>query len=404
MEIIQYLVNIIEIIIYAYLGFAAVYILVFALAGRIGYHPKSPKEKHFRKFAVLVPGYKEDAVIIEVAKEALKQKYPKEYFDIVIIADSFKAETLDTLRTLPIKLVEVSFEKSTKSKALNKAMEVIGNGYDIALVLDADNIMEVDFLQKFNQAFERGFLTVQGHRVAKNVNTNFAILDAVSEEINNHIYRLGHRALGFSSALIGSGMAFDYSFFKKTMKEVNAIGGFDKELELRLLQAKNKIDYLEDALVYDEKVQNTEVFENQRKRWLSAQFVYFGRYFLPGVRDLILKGNIDFMDKVYQMVQPPRILLLGLNTIIAAFWLIIYFLNIDWINNYFMLKIEFWGPVFIATFLAFIFAIPTKFYNRQTLMAVISLPKGFFLMFLSLFKLKGANKKFIHTQHGTPNS
>lgn len=401
MEILQYAVNIIEIIIFAYLGFAALYILIFAVAGRIGYHPHNPTNTHFRKFAVLIPGYKEDSVIREVAEEALKQDYPEEYFDVVIIADSFKAETLDALRKLPIKLVEVSFEKSTKSKALNKAMDTIGDNYDIALVLDADNIMETAFLKKFNQAFDRGFLTVQGHRVAKNINTNFAILDAVSEEINNHIYRLGHRALGFSSALIGSGMAFDYAFFKKTMKEVNAIGGFDKELELRLLQDKKKIDYLEDALVYDEKVQNTEVFENQRKRWLSAQFVYFGRYFLPGIKDLILKGNLDFMDKVYQMVQPPRILLLGLNTIIATLWLLIYILNIEWINDFFMIKIEFWGPVFIATFLAFIFSIPGKFYNRQTFMAVISLPKGFLLMFLSLFKLKGANKKFIHTQHGT---
>ena len=403
MEVLQYLINIVEIIIFAYLGFAALYILIFAIAGKIGYHPHNPKESHNRKFAVLIPGYKEDAVIVDVAREAIKQDYPKEFYDVVIIADSFKEETLDALRKLPVILVEVSFEKSTKSKALNKAMDTIGDNYDIALVLDADNIMEVKFLQKFNQAFERGFLTVQGHRVAKNVNTNFAVLDAVSEEINNHIYRLGHRALGFSSALIGSGMAFDYAFFKKTMKEVNAVGGFDKELELRLLQNHKKIDYLENALVYDEKVQNTEVFENQRKRWLSAQFVYFGRYFLPGIKDLFLKGNLDFMDKVYQMVQPPRILLLGLNTIIAGFWLVIFFLDVDWINNFFLLKIEFWGPAFLATFLAFLLSIPAKLYNRQTLLAVISLPKGFILMFLSLFKLKGANKKFIHTQHGTTN-
>ena len=110
------------------------------------------------------------------------------------------------------------------------------------------------------------------------------------------------------------------------------------------------------------------------------------------------------MDKVYQMVQPPRILLLGINTIIAALWLILYFINLDWINDFFIIKLEFWGPAFIATFLAFILSIPGKFYNHKTLMAVISLPKGFFLMFLSLFKLKGANKKFIHTQHGTPNA
>ena len=404
MEIFKILVNIIEIIIFIYLGFAAIYIFIFAIAGRVGYKPKNLLEKRKRKFAVLIPGYKEDNVIIEVASEALKQDYPTELFDVVIIADTFKKETLDILSQLPIKLIEVSFSKSTKSKALNKAMNIIGNEYDIALILDADNIMEYQFLSKFNQAFDRGFVSVQGHRVAKNTNTNFAILDAVSEEINNHIYRLGHRALGLSSALIGSGMAFEYSFFKSTMQKIDAVGGFDKELELRLLQGNKVIDYVEDALVYDEKVQNTEVFENQRKRWLSAQFVYFNRYFLPGIKDLFLKGNIDFMDKVYQMVQPPRILLLGLTTIFAAISLLFYLLDFKLINELLIIDFSFWITIFILTFLAFIFSIPAKFYNQQTLKALISLPKGFALMFLSLFKLKGANKKFIHTQHGNANN
>jgi hypothetical protein len=49
---------------------------------------------------------------------------------------------------------------------------------------------------------------------------------------------------------------------------------------------------------------------------------------------------------------------------------------------------------------AFLLSIPSKFYNKQTFKALLTLPKAFISMFLSLFKLKGANKKFIHTQHG----
>jgi cellulose synthase/poly-beta-1,6-N-acetylglucosamine synthase-like glycosyltransferase len=45
----------------------------------------------------------------------------------------------------PIKLIEVSFDKSTKSKALNKAMATLDQDYDIAVVLDADNVMAPDF-------------------------------------------------------------------------------------------------------------------------------------------------------------------------------------------------------------------------------------------------------------------
>lgn len=402
MEIIQFIIQIFEYILFIYFGFAAIYVFIFAFAGIFPLKQKTPDKTVFRKFAVLIPGYKEDAVIIDVAKEALNQDYPTDKYDVVIIADSFQPTTIETLRKLPIKLVEVSFEVSTKSKALNKAMYEIGNAYDVALILDADNIMESDFIAKINQAFDNGFHVVQGHRVAKNTNTSFAVLDAISEEVNNHIFRKGHRKLGFSSALIGSGMAFDYAFFKETMANVKAVGGFDKELELKLLKDKNKIEYIHDAIVLDEKVQKSEVFAKQRKRWLSAQFVYFGRYFCPGLFHLFFKANIDFFDKVYQMVSPPRVLLVGLSTLITAFYAIVFFLFPD--SQFFAFAIQQWIGVFALVFVAFLFSIPAKFYNKKTIVAIFTLPKAFLLMFGSLFKLKGANKKFIHTEHGTHNT
>lgn len=402
MEFLNVLLNIIEYVLIIYFGFAAFYVLIFAFAGLFKRKKKKAEIRSLRKFAVLIPGYKEDAVIVEVAKESLKQNYPEDKFDVVIIADSFKDETLTKLKSLPIRLVEVSFDVSTKSKALNKAMYDIGDDYDVALVLDADNIMEYDFVKKVNEAFNNGFHVVQAHRVAKNTNTSFAVLDAISEEVNNHIFRKGHRNLGFSSALIGSGMAFDYKFFKETMANVNAIGGFDKELELKLLKDKNKIEYLEDAIVLDEKVQKSEVFAKQRKRWLSAQFVYFGRYFFPGLYHLFLKGNLDFFDKVYQMISPPRVLLVGLTTIITLFYAGISFLFPE--AEIWIFSIDQWILIFGGVVLAFLFSIPRKFYNKETLKALFTLPKAFFLMFASLFKLKGANKKFIHTEHGTTKS
>lgn len=401
MSIIQIAIHVLEYILFIYFGFAAIYIFIFGFAGLFPRKLKAKAEVNHRKVAVLVPGYKEDAVIVDVAKEALKQNYPSEKFDVVIIADSFLPDTLQKLRELPVKLVEVSFEVSTKSKALNRAMDEIGNNYDIALVLDADNLMENDFIAKINQAFEKGFEVVQGHRIEKNTNTSFAVLDAISEEVNNHIFRKGHRNLGFSSALIGSGMAFDYRFFKETMANVKAIGGFDKELELKLLKDRKKIEYLHEAIVLDEKVQKSEVFAKQRKRWLSAQFVYFGRYFFPGLYHLIFKGNIDFFDKVYQMISPPRVLLVGLVTLITLIYGFIEIIFPD--SGFLVFGITEWWAVFLLVVVAFLFSIPGKFYSAKTLKAVFTLPKAFFLMFASLFKLKGANKKFIHTEHGQTN-
>jgi cellulose synthase/poly-beta-1,6-N-acetylglucosamine synthase-like glycosyltransferase len=378
------------------LGLATLYIFLFSVAGLFYRQAPYPETSVSRKIAVLIPGYKEDDVIIDVATHALSQDYPKNLFDVVIIADSFLPETLAKLRELPIKVVEVSFEKSTKSKALNKAMEQLGNSYDIAIVLDADNVMARDFLKKINASFEKNIMAVQGHRTAKNMNTSLAILDAVSEEINNHIFRKGHRVLGLSSAIIGSGMAFRYGFFKELMSEVTAVGGFDKEIELKLLKDGHTIEYLNDAFVYDEKVQKAEVFSNQRRRWLSAQFYYFRKDFFKALKALILKGNVDYFDKAIQFIQPPRILLLGGVLLFGATFLILNFI----LGNCLCYSLM-WASILISCLLSFLFSIPGTFYTKETMKALASLPKGMFLMLGSLLKIKGANKNFIHTKHTT---
>jgi cellulose synthase/poly-beta-1,6-N-acetylglucosamine synthase-like glycosyltransferase len=403
MELLHYILSFIEVTLFVYFGLMTSYIFIYAVAGLFYKQIHLKKVKKLRKFAVLIPGYKEDAVIVNVAKEALKQNYPSDKFEIIVIADSFKSETLTALRKLPIRVVEVVFEISKKSKALNKCMEIIGDNYDIALILDADNIMQPDVLQKINETFERGFVAVQGHRTAKNLNTNFAVLDAMSEEINNHIFRKGHRVLGMSSALIGSGMGIDYKLFKSIMATVDSVGE-DKEVELKLIRRGIKIEYINDAIIYDEKTQKSDVFVNQRRRWIAAQLSYFYNYFFDGVIQLLKKGNIDFFDKVIQMVIPPRIILAGVIFITAFILGIFKWFNINVISDLFVLSYIWWELLFVITAITLFISLPRKFYNAKSLKAVLYIPLGFFLMLLSLFKIKGANKKFIHTTHSHDNS
>jgi cellulose synthase/poly-beta-1,6-N-acetylglucosamine synthase-like glycosyltransferase len=396
-QLLEYLVKAIEYTVFGYFAISCVYIFVFAMAGHFYKKRKARKSNFQNKIALLIPAYKEDAVIVEVAKVALQQQYPANKFDVVVIADSLKPNTILQLKALPIKLIEVSFDKSTKSKALNFAMASLPEDYNYAVILDADNIMEPDFLAKMNAAFHSGFKIVQGHRKAKNLNSSFAILDAASEEINNHIFRKGHSTLGLSSGLIGSGMGFEYALFKSVMKSVNAVGGFDKELEFKFATEKVKIEYLEHAVVLDEKIQKASDFSNQRKRWLSTQFIYLKKYFGASCKALFLKGNIDLFDKAFQLMIPPRILLLGMTFLMAfSYGLLSLVFNINTNVGAYL-----WYLNLGITVMAFLLAIPKAFYNLETLKAMVSLPSAFIRMAMLLFKLKGANNKFIHTAHGT---
>ena len=388
-----------EWILVSYFLLSSIYVFVFAIAGHAYKERFNNESVELRKMAVFIPAYKEDSVIVEVAMNALRQQFPPSFYEVIVIADSLKKETLNRLNKLPVKVVKVCFEKSTKSKALNTAMDQLTKSYDYAVVLDADNIMEPQFLAKLNDAFNKGYRVVQGHRKAKNLNTSFAILDAASEEINNHIFRKGHSALVLSSGLIGSAMAFEYDLFKEIMSTIKAVGGFDKELEFELAKREIHIEYLQDAIVLDEKIQKASDFSAQRRRWVATQFIYLRKYFKQGWKELYQKRNVNFFDKVCQMILPPRVLLLGF-TFLAT---LIYSIKEFAFGFNSQVSAWLWILNFGILFLAFALSFPKSLYTISALKSIGKLPSAFLRMTLLLFKLKGANTKFIHTAHSAVN-
>ena len=384
-------IRIIETALLTYFGSAVLYTLLPSIAGLLATKrpPKSTTQK-YNKIAVLVPSYKEDNVIVPVVKKHLTQQYPQEAFDVIVIADSLQQETVEQLQALPIKVVIAEFEQSTKTKSLVLALESFKNSnYDLALICDADNIMEEAFLSKINEAYNAGYHAIQGRRVAKNLNTPFAILDATSEIINNHIYRKGFNALGLSSSLIGSGMAFHYQDLLECLAQIDAVGGFDRVLQLYMIEKGHHILYLESALIFDEKVENSQAFTNQRKRWMSSQFVYLRRYFNRGMKALF-RGNLDYFNaSVLYNIFLPRIINLGLLSGFTGLSLI--FRRVA--------QPRVWIGLLSLNVLSLVIAIPRKFFTGKLGNALLSLPQVFLIMFRLLFKLKGADQKFIHTKH-----
>lgn len=388
------ILSIIDYIFFVIFAINVLYLLIYSLAALKG--QKKVKQNEIspqHRFAILIPAYKEDTVIIESANSCLKVNYPDDLYEVVVISDHMQIETDTKLREMGATVVNVNFKNSTKSKALNFAMNEIGNAYDLVIVLDADNVINPDFLLDVNAAFclNPKIRALQTHRIAKNMNTDIAFLDSVSEEINNTIFRLGHSTLGLSAALIGSGMAFDYAFYKDIMLTIDAVGGFDKAIELKLTYNKCKIYYLDHTYVLDEKVQNSENFSKQRRRWMSAQLHYFAKYakFIPKA---IINGKIDFCDKLYQQISFPRLMLIG-NVFLLS--IIVSFISLD-------ASIKWWLLLAILIFTLLI-SIPRKLlFNRRMFSSIFKLPYYFIIFVSNLFRLH--NKTFIHTSHGINNN
>ena len=383
---------IIEYAVFSYFALSVAYVLFFSVAGKVAKRKQTTDESQKQNnIAIFIPAYKEDQIIESVVKQMLNQSYPSSYFKIIVIADSFHPSTIDKLSHYPIEVMPVDFVKSTKAKSLNYAFNHVKDTYEIAVISDADNVLEKHFLSRINQTYNAGYRAIQGRRVAKNMDTSFAALDALSESINNHIFRKGFNAAGLSSALIGSGMAFSYVDLKNKLASIDAVGGFDKELQLSFIEDNEKILYVEDAVAFDEKIESSKDFENQRRRWLHSQFFYLRKYLVPGFKQL-LRGNVSYFNlAVLCNFFLPRLLNIG------ALFALSLVVTIG--NKIVTILPIYWYILFALYLAALLIAIPGSLYNRKLLRTLYQLPKAFVVMLRSLIRTKGANKEFIHTTH-----
>lgn len=392
--------NIIDWILYIPLALCVCYLLLYAIASKFYRVPRYPEARVLRRIAVLFPAYKEDRVIISSVRSFLEQDYPQELFDIVVISDQMQPETNDTLRSLPIKLLLANYTESSKAKALSMAMDTIDvDSYDIVVIMDADNTTVPEFLSTINRAFDSGVKSIQAHRTGKNLHTDISILDGASEEINNGFFRSGHNALGLSAGLSGSGMAFEAEWFYQNVKYLQTAGE-DKELEAMLLQQRIHTIYLNDLPVFDEKTQKKEAISNQRKRWIAAQFGAL-RASLPYLPKALLQGNMDYCDKVLQWMLPPRLIqLAGVFGLTFVFTVIGIIMSLYSGENEWTMAIKWW-ILSVAQVAAMILPVPGgQLFTKEVGKAIMKMPMLAITMIGNLFKLKGVNKKFIHTEHG----
>lgn len=396
------ILHIIEIFFWLLLAASGAYILFFALVSMLWKRPISPlsaylegqirsmREPRQFTFLVLYPAYNEDRVIVNSVHTFLGQYYPYKGFHVAVISDHMQPETNEKLAQLPITLLQPIFEKSSKAKAMQYALQQIQGEYDYVVILDADNVVESDFLAKLNEVCNKGYDAIQCHRCAKNSNNDIAVLDGVSEEINNTLFRKAHNRIGLSSALIGSGMCFRYKWFKKNVYKLSTAGE-DRELEALLLRQRIHIHYEPDIHVYDEKVSNKDNFQKQRLRWMTAQIQSLFSL-LPYLPQALMEGNIDYIDKTFQQALIPRSMLVvgafGMALIMTLFSLIF---SLTWYIK--------WWLLFLFICLSLYVSTPKQLRSHSVFGKILSLPKLVWKMVMNILKIDRKNTDFIHTTH-----
>lgn len=356
----------------------------YAMAGKARRRPTANPAKQY-DYAIIVTAYEHTDSLPPVIDSILKLDYSN--FLVYIVADKCDVSGLHfTDERVVVLRPPETLASNTRSHFY--AIRNFKRAHDLLIIIDSDNLMEPDCLLQLNKSFDEGYLAVQGIRKAKNLDTNYARLDA-SRDIYYHFYdgEVLFR-LGSSATLAGSGMAFTVPLYRQCLEHLDITGaGFDKVLQNEIVSLGHRIAFNGDAVVYDEKTTRSEQLVKQRARWINTWFRYFKFGFsLVGAGVLGLNFN-KFLFGII-LLRPPLFIFLLLS---------VFFMGVNLVFNPWVALV--WLAGFVAFVVGFAIAMVHGKADKRIVRSLVNIPKFVFYQVLSLLRARKANQISVATRH-----
>lgn len=298
--------------------------IYYLIVGFFGFLPakkyKQVSDK-IHKFALIVSAHNEESVIANMVTSLKSLDYPKDAYDIFVIADNCDDSTADKARAAGA-IVYERFNQKLRGKgfALEWMFEKLYNmekKYDYISVFDADNLIDANFLKAMNKKANQGFKVVQGFLDSKNPYDSW-ITAAYSYSFwsINRIFQLARHNLGLCCQLSGTGFIISLEALQKLGWGATCLTE-DMEFTMKLSLNDEKAAFAYDAIVYDEKPLTLKQSWNQRVRWMQGHCDVASRYFFRLIKKGIKEKKLNCIDCAVYLVQPIRIIAVGIITFFA---------------------------------------------------------------------------------------
>ncbi|OPY57893.1 MAG: Beta-monoglucosyldiacylglycerol synthase [Pelotomaculum sp. PtaU1.Bin035] len=282
----------------------------FFIVSLFGFYRRE-EDYHFppsSRFAIVVAAHNEERVIGELIRNLFELNYPKDLYDIFVVADNCIDDTAKIAAGQGALVIE-RFNNVEKGKgyALEYAFCKIFNSgvnYDAVVVFDADNLVTPDFLMIMNARLLKGEKIIQGYLDTKNAEDTWITKSIyICYIITNRFWQLAKYNLGLTCALGGTGMCLAVDVLKRYGWGMTSLTE-DLEFQTKALMNNLKVTWAHDAKVYDEKPLTLMQSCIQRKRWMQGHFNVAGRYLGKLLREGIITRNFVMIDGALYLIQP----------------------------------------------------------------------------------------------------
>jgi cellulose synthase/poly-beta-1,6-N-acetylglucosamine synthase-like glycosyltransferase len=266
------------------------------------------------RFIILVPAHNEELLLGEVLRKLASLSYPHSHYEIVVIADNCTDQTAETARNAgATALIRHDLEKRGKGQALNWAVQgplsVWPRSWDALVIMDADSVLNPDFLWFMNDLLKKGHSALQGYYGVQNPGESWrTALMTVALAAFHFLRPLGRDTLGLPCGLKGNGMCFSRPLVERFGYPATSVV---EDIELALIYLRNGVGvkFAAGAQVFGQMATTTDQADSQRKRWEGGRLPLIKNWAVPLWNEGLRDHDFAKLDGAIDLFVPPLTLL-----------------------------------------------------------------------------------------------
>ena len=317
-----------------------------------------PKAKKNHRYGIVIAARNEETVIGNLLDSINKQDYPKDLITTFVVCDN----CTDNTKKVAKKHGAICYERNdlehkTKGYALQYLFECIEKDYrrdsfEGFFVFDADNLLELDYITRMNEAFDAGEKIITSYRNTKNFDENWISANYAIHWLRS--IRTAHRArsiLRLATNIQGTGFLFASELVKNGWKYTSLTE--DRAFTADAVKEGYRISYNDRAMFYDEQPVSLKIALRQRLRWSKGHLqafietgpglfinIFFGKMFRKNKQNVQSNFLLKIIESIRHRFASFDILMLMLPSSVLYFLLWLIFSCILYANNAYIVGIS----------------------------------------------------------------